>query len=127
MLVGVWVRWLGCYLIVIHVGRGGFNRSHQQEGEGAGEGCLRHVARGGSNRSDQIRRGEMADQIRAGRRRGAQGVGRGSGRGGGRLTLHAVLCAEAVRRLKPLLTQLADLDALSDVTMTSLFPFSFNG
>ena len=52
--------------------------------------------------------------------------GRGGGRGGGRLALNAVLCTEAVCRLKPLLTQLADLDALSDVFLTSLFLFSLS-
>jgi len=51
---------------------------------------------------------------------GAQGDGRGGGRGGGRLAMHAVLhvCTEAFCRLKPLLTQLADLNALSDVTFS---------
>ena len=55
---------------------------------------------------------------------GVAGVG---GRGGGRLAMHAVLCTEAVCRLKPLLTQLADLDALSDVFLTSLLSFLFHG
>ena len=73
--------------------------------------------------TDRIRSEGGRWQIRSerGRRRGAQGGGRGSGRGGGRLTLHAVLCAEAVCRLKPLVTQLADLNVLSDDT----FLFSF--